>query len=38
MGHVVRVVADGPDEDRAIDALRELLAGLGEQVGEGAGE
>lgn len=33
-GHVVRVVAEGADEDRAVDTLRGLLAGLGEPVGE----
>jgi phosphotransferase system HPr (HPr) family protein len=37
-GHVVRVVADGADEDRAVETLRELLVGLGQQVGEQAGE
>ena len=26
-GHVVRIVADGADEDRAVDSLRRLLAG-----------
>lgn len=33
-GHVVRVLADGPDEERAIDMLRDLLLGLGKPVGE----
>lgn len=37
-GHVVRIVADGADEDRAVDTLRELLAGLGERAGERPGE
>ena len=29
-GHLVRIAADGVDEDQALDALRDLLAGLGE--------
>jgi phosphocarrier protein HPr len=33
-GHKVRVVADGADEDRAVETLRDLLVGLGEPVGE----
>ena len=33
-GHVVKIVADGADEDQALGALRDLLAGLGEPVGE----
>jgi phosphotransferase system HPr (HPr) family protein len=33
-GHRVRIVADGIDEDRAVDELGRLLAGLGEPVGE----
>jgi phosphotransferase system HPr (HPr) family protein len=33
-GHVVRIVADGVDEDRALGALRDLLAGLVEPVGD----
>ena len=33
-GHVVRVVADGVDEDRAVETLRDLLARLGEPGGE----
>jgi phosphocarrier protein len=33
-GHVVRLVAEGPDEDRAVETLRDLLAGLAQQVGE----
>ena len=33
-GHIVRVVAEGADEDRAVDTLRDLLAGLGEPVGD----
>jgi phosphotransferase system HPr-like phosphotransfer protein len=33
-GHIVRIVADGADEDQAIGALLDLLAGLGEPVGE----
>jgi phosphotransferase system HPr (HPr) family protein len=37
-GHVVRIVAEGADEDRAVETLRELLAGLGRQVGEGVDE
>jgi phosphocarrier protein HPr len=32
-GHVVRITAEGTDEDRAVDGLRRLLAGLGEAVG-----
>jgi hypothetical protein len=31
-------VAEGADEDRAVETLRELLAGLGRQVGEGVDE
>ena len=37
-GHVVRIVADGADEDRAVDTLCRLLAGFGGGVAEGAGE
>jgi phosphotransferase system HPr (HPr) family protein len=33
-GHVVRIVVDGADEDRALGALRDLLDGLVEPVGE----
>ena len=33
-GHLVRVVAEGPDEDRAVEALRDLLAGSGDRGGE----
>lgn len=33
-GHVVRVVAEGDDEDRAVQALRQLLAGLGDRAGD----
>jgi phosphotransferase system HPr (HPr) family protein len=33
-GHIVRIVAAGADEDQAIGALLDLLAGLGEPVGE----
>jgi len=33
-GHVVRIEADGPDEDIAVEDLSRLLAGLGEPVGE----
>ncbi len=31
-GHLLRVTADGIDEDRAVEALRELLARLDEPV------
>ncbi len=32
-GHVVRLAADGPDEDQAIAALHDLIAsGLGEEL------
>jgi phosphotransferase system HPr (HPr) family protein len=33
-GHIVRIVAEGIDEDRAVDELARLLAGLGEPVGD----
>jgi phosphotransferase system HPr (HPr) family protein len=33
-GHIVRVVADGPDEDRAVETLRDVLAGLGRPIGK----
>jgi phosphotransferase system HPr (HPr) family protein len=36
-GHLVRITADGPDEDEAVAALRDLLAGLGEPVPDNAG-
>ncbi|MGD0247905.1 MAG: HPr family phosphocarrier protein, partial [Candidatus Limnocylindrales bacterium] len=32
-GHLVRIVADGADEDRAVDSLRRLLARLDEPIG-----
>jgi phosphotransferase system HPr (HPr) family protein len=32
-GHLVRITAEGADEDRAVEGLRRLLAGLGEAVG-----
>jgi phosphocarrier protein len=32
-GHVVKITAEGADEDRAVEGLRRLLAGLGEAVG-----
>jgi phosphotransferase system HPr (HPr) family protein len=32
-GHTVRIEAEGPDEGRAVEDLRRLLAGLGEPVG-----
>jgi len=34
MGHLVRIVADGADEGRAIEVLGALLAGLDQAVGE----
>jgi phosphotransferase system HPr (HPr) family protein len=36
-GHLVRITADGPDEDEAVAALRDLLAGIGEPVPDNAG-
>lgn len=36
-GHLVRITADGPDEDEAVAALRDLLAGIGEPVSDNAG-
>jgi phosphotransferase system HPr (HPr) family protein len=33
-GHLVRVEAEGADEDQAVEGLRRLLAGLGEPVRE----
>ncbi len=33
-GHVVRIEAEGADEEMAIEGLRRLLAGLGEPVGQ----
>jgi phosphotransferase system HPr (HPr) family protein len=33
-GHVVRVVAEGADEDRAVETLRDLLAMSGGKAGE----
>ena len=33
-GHVVRIVANGPDEDEAVEALRAILAGQPETVAE----
>jgi phosphocarrier protein HPr len=34
MGHVVRIVAVGSDEERAVEVLSELLAGPDQAVGE----
>jgi phosphotransferase system HPr-like phosphotransfer protein len=31
---MVRIVADGVDEDQALGALQDMLAGLAEPVGE----
>ena len=36
-GHLVRVTADGPDEEDAVAVLRDLLAGLSEPVSDKAG-
>lgn len=33
-GHVVKIEAEGADEEMAIEGLRRLLAGLGEPVGQ----
>ena len=33
-GHRVRIEAEGIDEDRALDALGRLVAGLGERVSD----
>lgn len=33
-GHLVRVVADGADEDRAVEKLRDVLIGDGRPVGK----
>lgn len=33
-GHLVRVVADGADEDRAVEKLRDVLIGHGRPVGK----
>jgi phosphotransferase system HPr (HPr) family protein len=36
-GHLVRITADGPDDDEAVAELRDLLAGLGEPAPGKAG-
>ncbi len=33
-GHLVKITAEGPDEEDAAETLQGLLAGLGEPVGE----
>jgi phosphocarrier protein HPr len=33
-GHIVKITAEGPDEEQALETLAELLAGLDEPVGE----
>ena len=37
-GHLVRITADGPDDDEAVVALRDLLAGVGEAASDRAGD
>ena len=32
-GHIVKITAEGPDEEQAVETLVELLAGLDEPVG-----
>ena len=36
-GHLVRIIADGPDDGEAVDALRDYLAGV-DTVGATIGE
>jgi phosphotransferase system HPr-like phosphotransfer protein len=33
-GHLVRVIADGPDEDRAVEMLRGILARIDRTAGK----